>query len=701
MARSTHLRMPALLAWAAVQLAHGGACPDPTCRTTCSSISCSTAQVVRAMEAAPADRDVQAHGCSALYDQASRGNQSAMAATGALEVAVAALKRFPLPAGEAYTNGRMASCLQALETGVACYDPELACGFVHPQRPSCARCSTTQVLSAMDAAPAADHDVQKWGCNILSRLPDGNSSRLQSCPVYCDGDGGTTHIFEKGGDLSCRGYCDGCSAAQILAAMEVSPSDLEVQANGLHALSGLINQWSIWHHEEKERSDNKAAIAAAGGSSLVAAAMSRAFAVDLPLDCECSDGTLICPTTSWCPQFAVVPFSPCTQLQLDVWSAYWQTRQRPRGNWAYFQAPRGNWTECRVRADGCELLGYLGDEGEDAFREAETFGCSRYCDGIGGITHAPYSAALKQWISSDSDPTCRTACNGATRSVRWPERPLCQVMQVLDAMKAAPNELAVQRNGCAAVWMLMQSGLYNDQQRRDNKAAIAAAGGVDLLRAAIARFPEAWEDPTCAMPLIIYSRELPWYSQLWHWNEPWHWGVWAWVVAAAVLTTILYASDRFAEHQAESAAAGCGCYYCAHASVVLLLCGTVVQEIGWWSLYSATNATTNVLGAAMVLVGAVCFVCAPGHLGLPVRRDGAQRRKFLRLVGIYFGLSMAFVGQAIYLMPATNGMVTYVPFASGVRVLLSTLILRLVFLELGRRERVEPTEPGEQLKLLP
>jgi len=62
---------------------------------------------------------------------------------------------------------------------------------------------------------------------------------------YCDGAGGLTQTQLDSSDPSCKGYChgrngdDGCSAAQVAAAMAARPADRDVQSNGCLVL-GLL-----------------------------------------------------------------------------------------------------------------------------------------------------------------------------------------------------------------------------------------------------------------------------------------------------------------------------------------------------------------------------------------------------------------------------------------------------------------------------
>ena len=47
--------------------------------------------------------------------------------------------------------------------------------------------------------------------------------------------------------------------------------------------------------------------------------------------------------------------------------------------------------------------------------------------------------------------------------------------------------------------------------------------------------------------------------------------------------------------------------------LLLLLCGGIVTQYGWWSLYGDLGLWCGLVGGAMVLAGAVGFECTPGH----------------------------------------------------------------------------------------
>ena len=85
----------------------------------------------------------------------------------------------------------------------------------------------------------------------------------------------------------------------------------------------------------------------------------------------------------------------------------------------------------------------------------------QYCDGSGG---------LRSVERDDSDPSCSDYCHH------------CSAAQVVGALGAAPDDSTVQWYGCIALGRLANGPA--------NRAAIAAAGGVERVTAAMVRFPD-------------------------------------------------------------------------------------------------------------------------------------------------------------------------------------------------------------------
>ena len=56
-----------------------------------------------------------------------------------------------------------------------------------------------------------------------------------------------------------------------------------------------------------------------------------------------------------------------------------------------------------------------------------------------------------------------------------------------------------------------------------------------------------------------------------------------------------------------------GCIPASDWLLLLLLCGGIVTQYGWWSLYGDLGLWCGLVGGAMVLAGAVGFECTPGH----------------------------------------------------------------------------------------
>jgi hypothetical protein len=104
-------------------------------------------------------------------------------------------------------------------------------------------------------------------CALATLAAGGGTAGDGSYPPteYCDGNGGLTQLERDNSDPSCRGNCfgpsytDGCSAAQVCAAMRAAPSEYEVQKNGIRALGHLDGD----------------AVRAAGGIPLMTGAMGR------------------------------------------------------------------------------------------------------------------------------------------------------------------------------------------------------------------------------------------------------------------------------------------------------------------------------------------------------------------------------------------------------------------------------------------
>ena len=100
------------------------------------------------------------------------------------------------------------------------------------------------------------------GALAVLSLAGGAAAQQQQ---YCDGSGGLQTAERDYSDPSCAGYCHGCSAAQVLAAMAAAPDDGIVQNYGLIALGTLAYRSPA----------NRAAIADAGGIEAVTGSMAR------------------------------------------------------------------------------------------------------------------------------------------------------------------------------------------------------------------------------------------------------------------------------------------------------------------------------------------------------------------------------------------------------------------------------------------
>jgi hypothetical protein len=88
--------------------------------------------------------------------------------------------------------------------------------------------------------------------------------------------------------------------------------------------------------------------------------------------------------------------------------------------------------------------------------------------------------------------------------------------------------------------------------------------------------------------------------------------------------------ERKAAEVERKAAAKGWCYY-THMSVMLLLCGVVLQGHGWLSLYGDIGQWYALVGGSMALVGTVAFEKMPGHSAIWYTREyTAAERMALR-----------------------------------------------------------------------
>jgi hypothetical protein len=230
---------------------------DPSCASECSG--CSTAQVLAAIAAAPDGSDVQKNGCWALGILArdSLANRVAIAAAGGIEAAMGAMARFPAEDGDVQKYGCWA--LGGLARGSLTNAAAIGAAGGRALASAALAAHTAHTVDGW-----REEEVQTYCQSALDVIPLAGGAAAQQ--QFCDGSGGLQTAAERShSDPSCAGDCSGCSAAQVLTAMEAAPEDAAVQRFGCAALANLAY----------DSPANRAAITDAGGIEAAAGAMAR------------------------------------------------------------------------------------------------------------------------------------------------------------------------------------------------------------------------------------------------------------------------------------------------------------------------------------------------------------------------------------------------------------------------------------------
>ena len=128
-------------------------------------------------------------------------------------------------------------------------------------------CASAPCLHGGACADGAD----SFSCSCAASY-SGDLCEVPTADYYCDGSGGLTQAERRWSDPSCQGSCsgpnnhNGCSAAQVAAAMAALPAGRDVQYHGCYALGELA---------EYGGASAAAAIVAAGSAERMTAAMAR------------------------------------------------------------------------------------------------------------------------------------------------------------------------------------------------------------------------------------------------------------------------------------------------------------------------------------------------------------------------------------------------------------------------------------------
>eukprot|EP01046_Picozoa_sp_COSAG06_P056827 COSAG06_NODE_10879_length_1603_cov_0.962766_1_plen_447_part_00 len=196
-------------------------------------------QVVSAMRAAPTDLHVQVNGCDALISGL-WWRARAPADAGAIEVATAALGRFP-------ASGWLQSCQRIVDRARGYCDG--SGGIMHIDPDSCA----WHLGGTVSGEPTQVHRCERDERHKDVGLSD---------------------------DPTCHGACFGCAAAQVVVAMEAAPTESAVQLNGCRTLGS------------NRTSAGRADAVGAGGVALATAALAR-FPADDDVQESCHHALLI------------------------------------------------------------------------------------------------------------------------------------------------------------------------------------------------------------------------------------------------------------------------------------------------------------------------------------------------------------------------------------------------------------------------